>query len=216
MRNLLLVLLVGCNATGNVDLKVDTAASEEPSGEPTTEPSGEPSAQPSEEPSGEPTSEPSGEPTAEPSGEPSGEPTSEPVSTNKTWEGSREIDFPVNNYCTETQNESGFEITAESSSQVYFDACPNCNQMYQVTFDPAYICGVTVYFGTETIFGLNLESDQAELYYFYQYNNGEIFSEKVATAIPVNGSWEYDFESSYAYGRTEFPYTATGSFRLIE
>ena len=208
MRNLSLLFLFGCNATGSVSLKADTAEAVEPSGEPTAEPAGEPSSQPSSEPSGEPSSQPTSEPTSEP--------TTEPVNNNKTWEGVREIDFPVNNYCTETQNEYGFEITAEASAEVYFDACPNCTELYQVTFDPAYICGVTVYFGTETIFGLSVENNQAELYYFYQYTNGDIFSEKVATATPNNGSWEYDFEGSYAYGRTEYPYTATGSFQLIE
>ena len=171
MRNLFFIFLVGCNATGSTSLKADTT---EPSGEPTAEPAGEPSTQPSTEPSGEPSGEPTSEPTSEPSGEPTSEPTSEPVNTNKTWEGSRVIDFPINNYCTETQNEYGFEITAEASSEIYFDACPNCNQIYQVTFDPAYICGVTVYFGTETIFGLNVENNEAELYYFYQYSDGEI------------------------------------------
>ena len=204
MQNLFLLSVWGCSSSGNVTLKPDTASRVEASAEPTSEPTGEP------------TSEPGGEPSSQPDDEPTSEPTSEPVNTNKTWEGSREIDFPVNDYCTETQNESGFEITSESSSQVYLDACPDCNQMYRVDIDPSVICYETVEFGSQTIYGLDVQGEQADLYYFYQYSNGEIFSVKMAVATRSNDSWEYQFENIYDYFGTEYPYTSTGSFRLIE
>lgn len=209
MLMLSLLFFLSCSSSGSIQIKADTGVT---SMEPTIEPSAEPSANPQED-SG--VAEPSSQPTTEPSGEPTAEPTNEPINTNKTWEGSRIIDFPVNNYCTETQNESGFEITAEPSEQIFFDACPQCTELYRVTFDPSYICGITVYLGTERTFGLDVQDEQIDLYYFYIDQDEYLFSVKMAEASFSNGSWNYLFEDEYAYSRTEYPYTATGSFTLI-
>ena len=84
-----------------------------------------------------------------------------------------------------------------------------------MTFDPDYICGNTVYLGTETIFGLDVQEGQIDLYYFYIDEQEEFYSIKTAEATLSNQSWEYVFEDSYQYGRTEYPYSVTGTFSLI-
>ena len=82
--------------------------------------------------------------------------------------------------------------------------------------DPAVICYETVEFASETIYGLNVQENQADLYYFYQYNNGEIYSVQMASATLNNDTWEYVYESVYDYFGTEYPYSNTGTFSLTE
>lgn len=213
MRSVLwFVLYVGCSSKGSVTLELDSAGNIQ------NQPSAEPSSTPTEEPSSNPATEPSSSPATEPSSNPATEPSTEPPNYNKTWVGARNIVFPVSNFCTTVQEESGFEITAEASTQLYFGVCPDCTEIYQVTFSPDVICNGYVYFGTETIFGLDVQSNQIDLYYFYQQNNGDIFSVKVAEAFPsssIAGGWSYSFEGEYPYGGTNYPYSIEGTFSLI-
>ena len=162
----------------------------------------------------EKTTEPTSEPTLEPSGEPTAEPAGE--SGNKTWEGSRVVNFPEGEYCTETQNESGMEVTNDDSGDYedFFAACEACDEFYRITFDPADICGNTVFFGEEVMFGLKTEPDRITVFYFYADSQGNIYSDETFQATKEDAVWNYEFSGQYSYYGTEYPYTITGEFSL--
>jgi len=214
MRIPLSLLLCACSSSGSVIVEKDP----EPSSDITVEASSQPTSDPTSEPSGEPSGEPSNDPTSEPSGEPandpSTEPSSEPENNNKTWEGSREVNFPQGDYCTETQNETGTEVTLDDTGdyQGFFDACTDCDEFYRVTFDPSDICGGTVSFGSEVMFGLKIAQESIRVFYFYSDSQGEIYSEEAFQATESGVGWDYEFSGQYSYFGTDYPYTITGSF----
>ena len=212
MRVPLCLLLCACSSSGSVIVEKDP----EPSSELTVEASSQPTSDPTSEPSGEPSNAPTSEPSGEPANDPSTEPSSEPENNNKTWEGSREVNFPQGDYCTETQNETGIEVTLDDTGeyQDFFDACEDCDEFYRVTFDPADICPDDVSFGEEVMFGLEIEGEQINVYYFYS-DGQSIYSEEIYQATKDGSAWVYEFSGQYSYFGTEYPYTITGEFSLM-
>ena len=211
MNTVILLWILACSNSGSV--KLEREQSSEPTDTAISEPS-QPSSEPSQ-PSSEP-SQPSSEPS-QPSSEPS-QPSSEPQGNEKTWSGSREVVFPLDSYCTEDQTETGIEITTQADVGVFFDACAECEEIYEVTLTPDYICYNTVYFGSTVYYGLSEIGDQRKIYAFYQDNSGVIFSlELVTTDFDTQqntGSYSYDGE--YPYGQYAYPFTVTGTFTLSE
>lgn len=140
---------------------------------------------------------------------PSDEP--DPPPEDKTWTGERVIDFPTNSYCTETQDESGEEITRTSEGSEYVDACPDCSEIYRVSLSPEVICYDTVTFGSERIVGLLPSGGGITLVYFYQ-NGGNVGYYQVAELSGSGSQWSYSYQADYEYYYTTYPYTVDGSF----
>ena len=219
-KNLLfLVICIGCNASGkaviedsepalDVDDFVEPSDSEPADNEPADNEPADNEPSNNEPADNEPSdNEPSNNEPA--NDEPSDEP--DPPPSDKTWTGERIVDFPTNNYCTETQYESGAEVTNDPAGAEFVQACPDCSEVYQITLSPEVICYNTVTFGSERFVGLLPSGGNITLVFFYR-NSGNVDYYEVATLSGSGSTWSYTYQADYEYYYTTYPYTVDGSF----
>jgi hypothetical protein len=123
-----------------------------------------------------------------------------PGSEGKIWTGSRYVVFPE--YCDDMLTEEGQQLSGGDAAD-YFDRCPTCTEIYELSVSPEIICLDQVPVATTTYRGLEYIEDGRVLIHGFSLDEEEnLESYPIAEAVPDEDGWNYSYEGylqSYIY-----------------
>ena len=125
-----------------------------------------------------------------------------------SWSGVREVYFPAG--CEDKIFEEGVEITNESSAEDLLEACPGCDEVYEIQAGPDAICSNQVSVASVIYRGLSWDGAQVEVTLLAEDDRGEWYAEVLARGEAQDNKVYYNYDGEWY----DYDYEVDGYFTL--